>query len=92
MVVDACGLGGCMSEVEDRVRCFVAQQKALLDLELGSQLADQAEYLTRLTKQQLQQRGVALFNLREASRATGLAGKLYACSPPAAISMSPVGL
>jgi superfamily I DNA and/or RNA helicase len=58
------------------VKRFVEKQKDLLELERQAQLECQAEYLTKLTKQQLQQRGVALLNLREASRRTGLAGKL----------------
>lgn len=58
------------------VKRFVEKQKELLDLERESQLESQAEYLTKLTKQQLQNRGIALLNLREASRRTGLAGKI----------------
>lgn len=66
-----------MTSIEAIVSAFVVKQKLLLDIEYESQLADQAETLTRLSKQQLQRRGAALFNLRESSRATGLAGKLY---------------
>ncbi len=59
------------------VKVYVDEQKGLLDLEYQEQLKCQAEYLTKLTKSQLQRRGVALLNLRESSRSIGLAGKLY---------------
>lgn len=59
------------------VKAFVEKQRDLIELEYQEQLACQAEYLTKLSKQQLQRKGVALLNLRESNRATGLAGKLY---------------
>lgn len=59
------------------VKAFVEKQRELLDIEYDAQMDTQAEYLTKLTKQQLQKRGVALLNLRESYRFTGLAGKLY---------------
>lgn len=58
------------------MKAFVERQRILLDLEYAAQMETQAEYLTKLTKQQLQKRGVALLNLRESSRFTGLGGKL----------------
>lgn len=61
--------------MESVVEKFVEKQRSLLDLEYQAQLETQAEYLTKLSKQQLQKRGVALLGLRESSRSTGLAGK-----------------
>ena len=65
-----------MDEAESgRKRAVVEKQLRLLALEETAEKEEQATFLQKLSRQQLQQRGVALYGLRVVERRTGLAGK-----------------
>lgn len=61
---------------EERLQRVVAKHLKLLALEENAEREEQQTYLSSLSRQQLQQRGVALYNLRATEQRTGLAGKL----------------
>ncbi|PJF17820.1 hypothetical protein PSACC_02366 [Paramicrosporidium saccamoebae] len=57
------------------VACVVEKHLKLIGLEEDAERAEQQEFLGSLSKQQLQQRGVAIYGLRITEQRTGLVGK-----------------